>query len=320
MSQISLIYTTARKNPRFDWLFSSLVRCSYRELIGQIVIVDFFAQPCDDWTDIDVAKRRNEVLAASKSFTSLTPAEIQWQPPKPNVWAGKFRITPRNWWHKSTALNTGLCLAKHDYLVFSDDRCIFKQTFLDAVKEAIENKYAVCGTYEKRIGMEYADGVITHEGTITGSDSRVTVAQGRKMMCPGTWMFGHAFGLPTEWMLAVNGVDELWDSVSMEDTHFGQMLENNSYTIYHDPRMAQIQDRTPEVGGHDMKRSSKEKHPNDKDDKTHSLIKKLWDRKRSSNPFNFSDMRKTVLAGGLFPIPLGPHQDWFDGQNLKDMA
>lgn len=316
---ITLIYSTARKAPRFDWLFESLCRCSYRELVIQIVIVDFFAQACDDWSELDVARRRNEVYIQAQKFIKLHQCEVDWQPPKPNVWAGKFRFTPRNWWHKSSALNTGACLAKGKYLVFSDDRCVFLPLFLDAVKEAADGNYAVCGTYEKRTHMIVEDGAIKDIGNQIGVDSRASVAQGRKMICPGTWMFGHAFGLPLEWFLQVNGVDELWDSVSMEDTHFGQMLENNGFVIYHDPRMAQVQDRTPEVGGHDMKRSSKEKHSGDKNDKTHKLIEKLWSRKTSANEYDLRALRKSVLAGNPFPIPLGPHEDWYDSQKLKDM-
>lgn len=317
---ITLGFTTARINPRFDWLFDSLARCSGREMLTQIVICDLFAESFDDWSELDVANRRNEVLAAASKFTRLHNCDIDWIPPKPNVWAGKFRFTPRNWWNKPEALNSITCKAKNDYLVFSDDRCIFSPTFLDAVKEAKDGNYALCGTYEKRINMEVTDGLVTKDGEVIGVDSRKAVAQGRKMICPGTWMFGHAFGLPLEWMLEVNGVSEAWNSVSMEDTHFGQMLENNGKTIFHDPRCAQTQDRTPDSGGHDMKRSSKEKHPHDKNDKTHKLIEKYWNLKSSHNGYSLRELRRSVLAGNPWPIPLGPHEDWFDGQKLKDMT
>jgi len=327
---VTLVFITARLQSRFDWLFQSLARCSHREIVTQIVIVDLFAEPFDDWAQPDVERRRDEVIHESKQFTKFHQCEINWIPPKPNAWSGKFRFTPRNWWSKPESLNSGVAMSKNDYLVFSDDRCVFAQTFLDAVKEAMENNYAVCGTYEKRINMKLNNGEIAEHGATDeaiaksgdciGQDSRKEVAQGRKMICPGTWMFGHAFGLPLEWMLEVNGVDELWDSVSMEDTAFGQMLENNGKVIYHDPRMAQVQDRTPEFASYDMKRSSKEKHSGDKNDKTHKLIEKLWNRKTSSNGYSLRELRKSVLAGNPFPLPLSPHQDFFDGQKLSEMT
>lgn len=316
---ITLVYTTARQQCRFDWFFDSLYNCSRREIITQVIIIDFFAQACDGWTSSDVERRKQEVIKAARKVTILG-IPVEHHAPKPNVWAGPYRLTPRNWWSKPSDLNTGLCYTKGDYVVFSDDRCVLLPTFLDAVHEAKEGNYAVCGTYEKRVGMEVNDGNIITDGETIGRDSRAEVAKGRKMICPGTWMFGHAFGLPTEWMLEVNGVDESWCSVSMEDTHFGQMLDNNRKVIYHDPRMAQVQDRTPDACSYDMKRSSKEKHPNDKNDKTHKLIEKLWHNKQSAHPWDFQAIRKQILMGGLFPIPIQPTFDEFDGQKLADMV
>lgn len=315
----TLVYTTARPRPQLNWFFDSLVLNGGCEEIGQIIIIDLFAEPFDDWSELDVAHRRNEVFHAAQKFVNWFKCDVDWQPPKPNVWSGKYRLTPRNWWAKANALNTGLCLTKGDYVVFSDDRCVLAPTFLDAVREARQSNYVVCGTYEKRNGLEVVDGKITNPGEVTGKDSRAAVAQGRKMICPGAWMFGHAFGLPTEWMLEVNGVDESFDSVSMEDTHFGQMVENSGYPIYHDPRMAQIQDRSPEAAAYDMKRSSKEKHSGDKNDKTHKLIERLWGNKRAAHHWNLREIRKLALAGNPFPIPLKPDVDWFDGQPLKEM-
>jgi hypothetical protein len=80
-----------------------------------------------------------------------------------------------------------------------------------------------------------------------------------------------------------------------------------------------IEDRTGGVRGHDMKRSSKEKHPNDKNDKAHKLIDKLWHNKFSSHLWNLRDIRNSVLAGNFPPIPTSPTHDWFDSQPLKEM-
>lgn len=317
---ITLGISTSRPKPAFDWMFDSLCHCSGREMVTQIVIVDLYAEPFDEWTEADVANRRSEVLYCASKFTKLHNCEVDWIPPKPNVWSGKFRITPVNWWSKPESLNSIVCKAKSDYLVFSDDRCVFKNTFLDAVKEAKEGNYAVCGTYQKRTNMVVHDGRIVGEGEIIGNDSRASVAKGRKMICPGTWMFGHAFGLPLEWMLQINGIPELANSASMEDTIFGMMVENNGYPIYHDPRMAQIQCRTPGICEHNIRRSSKEKHPNDKNDKLHTLLRTEAKLKRATNMSDLREMRKSVLAGRPFPIPLQPTHDWFDNQPLSEFV
>lgn len=243
---------------------------------------------------------------------------VRWVAPKPNVWSGKYRLTPRDWWSTAAYRNTALCYATGDFIAYLDDRCVLLPTWLDAVRQARQEKYVVCGTYEKRDGMKVENGAIVDDGKTIGEDGRAAIAQGRRMICPGTWVYGCTFGLPVQWMLDVNGVDESWDSVSMEDTHFGQMLENNLFPIYHDPRMKMIEDRTGRTE-HDMKRSSKEKHPHDKTDKTHTLIQKIWSNKRAAHHWNLAEIREHILKGGSFPVPTTPDTDWFDGQPLKEM-
>lgn len=320
-TSLTMVFTTARPRPRFDWFFDSLFNCGGREVINQIIIIDLFAQAFDSWTELDVAKRREEVYAADNPFMLAMPnCQIDWKPTKPNVWSGKYRLTPRNWWDKPAAINTGLCLCKSDYIAFVDDRCVLSNTSLDAIREAMENNYAVCGTYSKHVGLAVSDGVVVSHGQITGVDGRAEIVKGAKFKCHGQWMYGHAVALPTEWMLNVNGCDESWCSVSMEDAHFGQMLENNGYPIYHDPRWRTTQDRTPAACEYDMKRSSKEKHPNDKNDKTHKLIERLWNNKQAAHQWNMREIRRSVMAGNPWPIPNSPTEDWFDGQKLSEMV
>ena len=320
---ITVAYITARPEPRLEWFFDSLLRCHRVEEVSQIIIVDHFAQECDGWTQADVTRTTNSVMRAAGRLAGIT----QHVPPKPNVWSGKYRLTPRNWWSKPEFINTALCLCKNDFIAYLDDRCVLMPTWLDAVVEAKEKNYVVCGTYEKRSGMVVSNGRITTAGELTGSDSRMTgeTDMFRRRKCSGEWMFGCTYALPVEWMLQVNGCDESWSSVGMEDTHFGRMLENNGFPIYHDARMKMIEDRTPQEKDptsrtHDMKRDSKEKHPHDKNDKTHTLIRKLWNKKGAENLWNLGVVRQNVLAGGSFVIPRHPTHDWFDNQPLKEMA
>jgi hypothetical protein len=315
---ITIVFVSARPDPKFAWFFDSLALQAGLVQVTQIVIIDFYAQAMDNWTEVDVHNRRKEVCAAAelRGFGNIT----EWHPPKPNVWNGAHRLTPVNWWAMSSARNTGLCYARNSYLAFLDDRCVLLPSWLDAVREAEQSNYAVCGTYEKRKEMVVTDGVITHSGIITGEDTRYAVTNGNKFAAPGAWLFGCTFGLPTEWMLNVNGVDESWDSVSMEDTHFGQLLQNNGMPIYFDPRMKMIEDRTPSVSEHSMRRDAKQKHNYDPEDKTHKLIEKLWGNQKSTHEWNLRAIRQHILQGGKFPIPTQPTHDWFDQQPLKDMV
>lgn len=323
---VTIGYCTARPSPNLEWLFDSLRHCSYQDEISQIIICDLYAEEFEGWSAADARGAVVRACDAAGSYAKIT----QVIPPKPNVWCGRYRLTPRNWWAKSNFLNTILCHATSDYIAFVDDRSILMPTFMDAVHEGRQNGWTMAGTYEKRAGMVVKSGIITHGGTLTGIDPRMedAIKSGdfyRRRVCSGDWLFGCAFSLPLEFMLRVNGFDESWDSVSMEDTHFGKMLENNGFPIYHDGRMKIVEDRTPaeqdsSCREHDMKRSSKEKHPYDTNDKTHTLKRKLWGNKLAAHLWNFEIIRERVLAGGDFPVPFMPTHDFFDNQPLSEMT
>ena len=246
------------------------------------------------------------------------------------MWSGKHRLTPRNWWSASSYRNTALCYATGDYIAYLDDRCVLMPTFMDAVHEAREKNYCVGGCYEKHHGLVVKDGCIVHSAARTATDCRMNEPAAianphRRRPIKGDDLFGCAFALPVEWMLRVNGQDESWDSISFEDCHFGKMLENNGFPIYHDGRMKMVEDRTPfeqdpNCREHDMKRSSKEKHPHDVNDKTHTLKRRLWNNKQSAHPINLRTIRDEVLRGFPFPIPTEPVFDFFDGQPLSEMT
>jgi len=239
--------------------------------------------------------------------------------PKPTVWQGEHRLTKENWWAVSNARNTALCCATGDYIIWVDDRCVLEPKWLEAAFEAMNGNYAVCGSYEKRIEMKVESGVITHGGTVIGEDCRNSQSKGSKVRAPGQWFFGGTLGMPTEWALNINGFEELMDGLSAEDCMAGIHLQNNGYRIMHDPRLKIIEDRTPSELGEAMKRSSKEKHPNDSSDKGHEAFRRFGKLKRASHPWNLRDIRQRVLLGEPFPHHGGqPYSDWFDGQLIKD--
>ncbi len=314
---ITVGFITARKKPHIDWFLQSLCRQAGLGSVRQIVIVDYYAQVCDDWSESDVNGRREEVLkiAHDAGLYNMT----QWVAPHPNVWGGKYRLPKQPWWHASTCRNTVFCHATQPYVTCTDDRCVLLPTWLDAVNEAQKNNYVVCGSYEKRRAMLVENGVIMHGGIVTGEDGRAKIADGRRMKAPGSWMFGCTFGLPLEWALEVNGQEELMDGLSMEDVIFGCHLENNGRPLFYDPRMHIVEDRTPEELGEPMKRTSKEKHPHDLTDKGHEAWRRFSKLKRAQHSLNLSEVRTDILAGKPFPIPEGPVLDWFDQQEIKDM-
>lgn len=314
---ITFGYITARQQPRFDWLFDSLRLQPGIKAITQIVIVDYYAQACDEWTADDVASRRAGVFSAASEFEPIT----QWVPPKPNVWGGPFRLTKKPWWHISECRNTIICLAKEKFISFTDDRCVLAPTWLQAVREAMDGNYAVSGSYSKHVGMVVENGVITNPGTVIGVDPRNPKGHLREpQQTYGDSWYGCTSALPLEWCLEMGGFDEVYCSgLGLEDVVFGNMLVQNNHVTKFDPKMRIIEDRSPEACVNMPLRTDKDRHLAPKD-KSHRVLEMACGKKRTDNPFDIRAMRDAVLSGQQFPMPTGAAFDWFDNQPLSEMV
>lgn len=297
MNNVTFCITTARSNPEIGWIVDSIKRQTNEPL--NIMVID--------------------ATASEREVVGDKDCPVRIFPPKPNVWQGKHRLTSEDWWAVCNARNTALCLVETPYICFLDDRCVLQPGFVDAIKRAIDQKYIMAGAYEKRVGMTVENGVIKHGGTIIGTDVREL--HGRRP-CVGQWLFGCCVFAPVEWLLRVNGYPEiLCDSMSFEDVIMGIILQNNHYPIWYDPGAKLIEDRSPEFLSKPMKRSAKERFPNDKQDKAHTALRKVTDMKRSENPFgSIIELRKKILSGEEFPVLNLPSEDWFDGMKIGDFS
>lgn len=292
---LTVIYTTSREHCELQWVIDSLKHQLINGEKINLVIVDGFG---------------DGLLAFNH------PDEIQhkWSKPKPTIWQGQQRITSQDWWAKSNALNTGIAICETEWVALLDDRCVLTPGWLQAIREAMDKNYAVCGAYEKRKGMQVEDGKITVEGDVIGRDSREP--SGKRGCGPG-WWFGCTGALPLEWVLQVNGWPEDYaDGLSFEDVLFGHLLDNNKFHIQYDPAMKIIEDRSTEFIGAPMRRTDKGVSPNDKSHKVLDIFRSL---KTSGNSYDLRALRESVLAGNPFPAPTASHVDWFDGAEIKDM-
>ena len=296
MSALTIIYATSRHEPEFHWFYDSV----RRESDCQIIVID---PQC--------VNGRNGQQG------------ISCHPPKPTVWQGPHRLTKEDYWAKSNALNTGICLCRTDWLMCVDDRSVLLPGWFARIQAAMSGGYGVCGSYEKRHNLKVENGVITDWGTLAAGDPRI-VRDHRADFAPavkdspGSWWFGCVNALPLEWALQVNGYEELLDSASMEDSMFGLMLANNGFPIKYDPQLKLIEDRTPERCGPAMKRTSKERWPHDTEDKLHKALARFGVRKRTEHHWDLRAIRAAVLRGEPFPPADRPTHDWHDGQAIRD--
>jgi len=317
LPEITVAYICGRKEPRIEWMLDSL--CS--QITGErihVIIVDFHGRSLDGdrWPKL---------------------ASLRTAPPKPTIWQGPHRITRDNWWAKSSSSNTAIVLCETPWLQFLDDRLVLAPGWLARVREAATGQYVVCGSYEKRVGMRVEGGTITELGSSIGVDPRRGTVAHR---APGSWLFGCNFGLPLEWVLAVNGFEEGVDGLASEDSIFGKMLENAGYPIRYDAAMRVVEDRSQETGGSDvwqtlptdrdrvlesvdcqMRRIDKGRSPVDK---SHAALARFATRRRTDPAFtpDLRTLRARVRSGAGFPVPdpSGDYRDWYDNQPIREMT
>lgn len=310
---IAFSYVTSRVDCRIEWWFQSLAKQIV--LPSQVIVIDHYAgSPTRRlYVEHEFRKAFSGPLLTEQAKGNLFYDFFVHAVPKPTIWQGDYRITAEDWWAKSNALNTAICLCRQEWLCVCDDRSLLMPNYFNSVVAAMRSNVAVCGNYEKRMNMKVVDGVISDPGITLGSDNRTQHSQPYHVR---DW-YGGSGALPLEWCLAVNGFSEdLCDGLGSEDSMFGVTLRNSGYPIMYDPRMLIIEDRTPgEIDGA-LKRADKGVSPNDK---SHKIVEIMRDKTTSQNSFDIRHLRNRVLAGEPFPPPSASYTDWFDGQPIKDM-
>lgn len=287
MNSLTVAFVTSRRDSKVEWFFESLFKnVKQSNASVEVIVVDILGM-----------EGRNQY--PNCLFTV----------PKPTIWQGPHRITREDWWAKSNALNTAICLCRTEWIAFVDDRSVLCPGWLDCIEEAMRGQYAVCGYYEKRANMRVENGEIVDAGTLLGADTRT----------PGTYPFDSWYGghgaLPLEWCLRVQGFPEVADSLGSEDSLFGILLRNFGFPVYYDSRMRLIEDRTPgEIGGA-LRRSDWGESPRDA---SHALVEMFRDKTTSQNEFDIRNMRDRVLNGEPFPPPTSSPIHWFSGEPISE--
>lgn len=292
---LTVAFITSRVSSGLGWFLDSLAAITPRELPMSVIVIDAKSYGT---SKMDFHAFRNH------SVTGMISS------PKPTIWQGPSRITRENWWAKSNALNTAICLCQTDWIAFVDDRCVLSDHWLTSIEEAMERETGVVGSYEKRANMKVENGIIVDEGELLGADTRT----------PGVYQtdgwYGGSGALPLEWCLAVNGLcEDVCDGLGSEDSMFGVTLRNSGFPFFYDSRMRIIEDRTPGQIDGALRRSDWGVSPNDA---SHKIVEILRDKTTSQNSFDIRNLRDRVLSGEPFPPPSASHIHWFSGEPIAE--
>tara|TARA_R110000824_G_scaffold18422_12_gene73018 strand:- start:2547 stop:3578 length:1032 start_codon:yes stop_codon:yes gene_type:complete len=337
---LTIAYMTNRKDPLIKWFFDSLRNelPTGQEDTVKLLVVDYWAQVVDGWTEEDVERRKAE-------FASLSPFKLSHVAPKPSVWQGPHRLTQSNFFAASSARNTAICLAESEYIVFIDDLAVLMPGWLSEIKVATQGGWAACGSYVKPEGMVVREGClklvkgVSDEQSFTsetlrdaldihrptGIDSRLkhsAVRSWEPVEAGGSWLYGCSCLLPVEALLEIEGFDEDIDPMGGEDYCAGILMERLGVKFKYHPRM--------------MSAESEEGHSKDKRflrqikgafssaDASIRMLRWVMDSKRLKGANYWGDgglraLREKVLNGDKFPVMTIPEHDWRDGQLLREM-
>ena len=284
---LSVIIPAGRPDPRVDWIL--------RDLSDQVLPGDLI-----------------EVIAVDPSFPEKEPSRSQDHPqigvvrvaPKPNPWQGPQRLTRQDWWAASSARNTGIALASHDYVAFLDDRTKLGSIWLDRVRKGARSGAVIAGSYD-----------VINQGRSILDHRRMLCPRSRKN-CGGDWLYGGSFCLPLAWLLEVNGFEEGCDGLAGEDCVLGRMLVHAGYRVDFDAHMRSIKER-PDGSEHGFRSVDKGTPTRSK---SSAALVRFGSRARTEFTPNLRALRARLAAGGTFPDvdPTADHRDWFDGQLIRD--
>ena len=315
---LTIAYNTARRNPRFEWFAASLLREIHANPLREnlrLVIVDF-------WQD-----QRN--LPIPEALWGQFGLEIKHVLPKPNVWQGRHRLTPIDYFNAANSRNTALCLAPDGWLACMDDLSFLMPGWLAAVKEAMAGDYICCGAYRKVKNLTIADGeLVSYDAAMalrdgkpfdTGRDGRWGAGLDTHAVPVhgGEWFFGCSCLAPVEALLAVNGwCEDLTGGLGFEDSPTGIVLARNGFAMKYDRRMLTYESEEAHHEEPPMRRDDQGVSPHDKSHRVVDLARQL---KRFDNGFDLRAIRGAVLAGGDFPVPTEPTREWFTGKPLCEL-
>lgn len=323
---LSFVYTTCRKDPKFEWFVDSL----YNQVISEsfditkieIVMVDFELQ-----YDETRRKTMKQIVNNRFQFTHVEPM--------PSPWQGKYRLTSRDCFSASLARNTGICYVSNPYIFFIDDLSVLEPDSFKYMIDYAKQNIVVAFAYKKVWDLEVENGNIKHkQETQAGIDSRWNQGDEFRKIS-GTQLYGYN-GTPLDCILRINGFDEKHNSVGYEDLDYGHRLEKCNIPIYYSRKVVFYESedladqgnvflrRDPLLSSEQyqflMKKYDVPKRldPNGRTDISHLFVDMLLMRNKAwteGNNYTLVDLRRTKAFQTVFD----PNMQTLDGVFLKDL-
>jgi hypothetical protein len=212
----TIIVASGRIEPRFDLFADSI--SPQLDPLDQVVFVDQFV-------DYDQKRIRDYKELVDDRF------ELTHIAPKPNIWTGNHRKTKRSFADISGFRNTGLIVAKHDYIVVVDDLTAVYPNWLNYHRKSAEKGQILCGSFRKVKNLKVLpDGRIHYTDTVVADPRRESQTTDDPVKAGPNWIFGSNVGMPLEYLLKVNGYDEFCARRGAEDGNLGVRLANAGYS------------------------------------------------------------------------------------------
>lgn len=309
---ITIVYCTARDNPRFQWFADSLSN-QIGDINHQLIIVDsrlWYMDRTDEFKSI-INNRLSYIHIA----------------PKLTVWAGPRRLTKRDYYALSNARNTALIHAIYSHVAFCDDCSVLSERWLHHHLEAAKNGICMAGPSIKYFNMNVENGKLVSHGDqcLLRADTRSNIVSKEidedtrdPIPVNSSWLYGCNFSVPLDKALSINGFDEEYDGQSnIEDCDFSLRLSHIGETIYYHRDCAIYESAEDHQRPWEVRQKEIDgRWANEFRIKDCIKRKKNWALNYGRSLIG---LRKHVHSGGFIPFSPEPTNDWRDNQILQEM-
>ncbi len=351
----------------FHWFIESLFRqttAEEREGI-QLLFIDrhlWFpglfhgAKEHTEWIKLDDPKYHDPSRRRYASEINARRFHLTHLPPKPNVYAGPWRLTSKDWFCAANARNTAFLYAAHPYIVCVDDLSVLMPGWWNQAKHAAAGMYCVCGAYKKvlNLDMKLLDEQqygVTYEPFEAGVDSRWSHGSDTGIVpWTGAGLFGCSFGMPLNLAVRVDGFAPETNGCGAEDYDFGIRAERAGGVFKYNRNMLTLEseerhhtdgtkdndgsvtalpslwrerrvvtNRNFVPAGYDTYRLA---DPLKKFDSDHLLLNRVRNETTRILPLipeHLAKQRDRLLSDGVVNVPREPLESWIDLKPLKEL-